>query len=269
MLWGLLTVSALRDEHGGFAGALAQVQDITAQKAAEAAFREQEAQLETLVNQLPVALYSLQPGAGGAFHYVSPQFTRLTGLGRDDLPTSFDALLARVHPDDREAVRQADEHATRTGEPARIEYRIRGGNGDWVWVDNRSVLMRDTQGNQLAWHGVLLDISERKRLESSLRESQERFRRAFEDAAIGMSLGTPDDICLDANAAYCRIVGRPREALIGRSFAEVTHPDDVGGVRPPARPALQQRGCGLPDGEAVSAARWDGSDGTLDCLGGT
>jgi PAS domain S-box-containing protein len=227
VLWGLLTVSALRDERGGFAGALAQVQDITAQKAAEAAFREQEAQLATLVDQLPVALYSLEPGAGGAFHYVSPQFTRLTGLDRDDLPTSFDALLARVHPDDREAVRQADEHATRTGEPVQIEYRIRGGHGEWVWVDNRSVLMRDEQGRELAWHGVLLVISERKRLESSLRESQERFRRAFEDAAIGMSLGTPDDICLDANPAYCRIVGRPREALIGSSFSELTHPDDV------------------------------------------
>jgi PAS domain S-box-containing protein len=42
-----------------------------------------------------------------------------------------------------------------------------------------------------------------------------------------MSLGTPDNICLDANVAYCRIVGRPREALIGRTFAEITHPDDV------------------------------------------
>ncbi len=236
VLWGLLTVSTLRDERGAFAGGLAQVQDITAQKTAEAAFREQEAQLATLVNQLPVALYTLEPGAGSAFHYVSPQFTRLTGLGRNDLPTSFDALLARVHPDDREAVCQADEHAARTGEPAQIEYRIRGGNGQWVWMDNRSVLMRDEQTRQLAWHGVLLDISERKRLESSLRESQERFRRAFEDAAIGMSLGTPDDICLDANPAYCRIVGRPREALIGRTFAEITHPDDVGAyVREHAR----------------------------------
>jgi PAS domain S-box-containing protein len=45
VLWGLITVSALRNEHGGFAGGLAQVQDITAQKAAETAFREQEARL--------------------------------------------------------------------------------------------------------------------------------------------------------------------------------------------------------------------------------
>jgi PAS domain S-box-containing protein len=227
VLWGLITVSALRDEQGAFAGGLAQVQDITAQRAAEAAFREQEAQLETLVNQLPVALYTLPPGARAAFQYVSPQFEQLTGLGNDELPSSFDALLARVHPDDREAVRQADEHAARTGEPVQLEFRLRGGNGEWIWVDNRSVLMRDERGRPLAWHGALLDISERKRLEASLRDSQERFQRAFEDAAIGMSLGTPDDICLDVNAAYCRIVGRPREAVVGHSFAELTHPDDV------------------------------------------
>src|SRR5215218_5391516 len=73
VLWGLLTVSALRDERGGFVGALAQVQDITAQKAAEVALREQEARLESLVNQLPVALYSQEPGANGAFQYVSPR----------------------------------------------------------------------------------------------------------------------------------------------------------------------------------------------------
>jgi PAS domain S-box-containing protein len=236
ILWGLVTVSALRDEQGEFTGCLVQVQDVTARRIAEAAARQQEAQIEALVGQLPVALYTVPPDARAAFQYVSPQFERLTGLGRDELPTSFDALLARVHPDDREDVRQADEHAMRTGEPAQLKYRIRGGHGDWIWVDNRSVLLRDEQDRPLAWHGALLDISERKRLESSLRESQERFRRAFEDAAIGMSLGTPDDICLDANPAYCRIVGRPREALIGRSFAEATHPDDVGAyVRQHAR----------------------------------
>jgi PAS domain S-box-containing protein len=227
ILWGLVTVSALRDEQRQFVGCLVQVQDVTARKTAEAAARLHEAQIEALVGQLPVALYTLPPGARAAFRYVSPQFERLTGLGRADLPTSFDALLARVHPDDREAVREADQHATRTGESAQLEYRIRGGNGEWIWVDNRSVLMRDEQGRPIAWHGALLDISERKRLEASLRDSRERFQRAFEDAAIGMSLGTPEDICLDVNAAYCRIVGRPREAVVGHSFTELTHPDDV------------------------------------------
>jgi PAS domain S-box-containing protein len=113
-------------------------------------------------------------GCDGAFQYVSPRFTQLTGLRRDDLPVSFDALLDRVHPDDREAVREADEYAARNGEPAHLEYRMLGGNGEWIWVDNRSVLMRDEQGHPVTWHGALLDISEQKRLEASLRESQER-----------------------------------------------------------------------------------------------
>ncbi len=227
VLWGLTTISALRDDDGQFAGALAQVQDITLQETAEATMREYEARLVALVGQLPVALYRLEPGAVGVFHYVSPLFEHLTGLGYADLPTSFETLLERVHPEDRAAVREVDERAARTGEPAQIQYRLRGGDGEWHWIDNRSVLMRDRHGNPVAWHGALLDVSARVRLEASLRESETRFRRAFEDAAIGMSLGTPDDLCLDANAAYCRIVGRPREAVIGRPFAEFTHPDDV------------------------------------------
>ncbi len=227
VLWGLVTVSALRDDDGQFAGALAQVQDITAQKTAEATLRENEARLSALVEQLPVALYRLEPGAFGDFHYVSPLFERLTGLGRDDLPASFEAFLEWVHPEDRAAVRDADELAGRTGEPTQMRYRVRGGDGEWHWLDNRTTLMRDDEGRPIAWHGALLEVSARVRLEASLRDSETRFRRAFEDAAIGMSLGTPDDVCLDANPAYCRIVARPREAVIGRPFAEFTHPDDV------------------------------------------
>jgi PAS domain S-box-containing protein len=356
LLWTRITASALRDERGQFAGALAQFQDITPQKTAEAALRDHASQLEGLVGQLPVALYSLQPGGHANYRYVSPRFERLTGLTRDDLPSRFSAWLERVHPDDRAAVRTADEHAGRTGEPAHIEYRIRGGDGAWIWIDNasqltrdergrpvlwygtllvvseqkrleaalhekqaqlqtlidnlpaalyrqsappdgsatyvnpsfaaligvdpgslplgfpaffqrihpddrdaavqramlaersgepfdleyrlqradgdwiwihdRSVLERDEHGRPGAWTGVLLDISTRKRLESALRDSEVRFRRAFENAAIGMTLGTPDHRCLDANAAYCRMVGVSREELIGRSFADVTYPDD-------------------------------------------
>ena len=227
--WGDVTVSALRDDAGQFIGALAQIQDVTAQKAAEAAMRENEARLVALVEQLPVALYRQTPGADGAFHYISPLFERLTGLGQAELPASFAELLERVHVDDRAAVQAADERAARTGEPAHVQYRLRGAAGEWIWIDNRTVLMRDDDGKPLAWHGSLLDITARMRLEASLRESELRFRRAFEDAAIGLSLGSPDypdQVCLDANAAYCRIVCRSREELIGLPFESLAHPDD-------------------------------------------
>jgi PAS domain S-box-containing protein len=227
VMWGLATIVALRDEHEGFVGCLVQVQDITAQKTAEAAARESEAHLTGIVEQLAVALYTLPPGGAATFRYVSPQFERQTGLGADDLSGSFEVFLQRVHPDDRQHFQAVDERARRNGEPVQAEYRLRGGSGEWIWVENRTVPARDERGHLVAWHGALLDITERKRLEASLHTSQERFRRAFEDAAIGMSIGTPDDVCLDANAAYCRIIGRQRQEVIGRPFAEFTHPDDI------------------------------------------
>jgi PAS domain S-box-containing protein len=227
VMWGLSTIVGLRDEQAAVVGCLMQVQDITAQKTAEETAQTYEAQLTGLVEQLPVALFTLPPGGSATFQYVSPQFERQTGLGQVDLPSTLQELLELVHPDDRDAVQAMDAQAELTGGPEQIEYRLRGKHDAWVWVDHRSVLMRDRQGRPLAWCGAILDVSERKRLEASLHTSQERFRRAFEDAAIGMSLGTPDDICLDANAAYCRIVGRPREDVIGRRFAELTHPDDA------------------------------------------
>ena len=70
--WGSVTISALRDDTGAFIGALAQIQDITAQKAAEATVRENEARLMALVEQLPVALYRQEPGAAGLLPLRQP-----------------------------------------------------------------------------------------------------------------------------------------------------------------------------------------------------
>ena len=261
VLWAMITVSGLRDDSGRFLGSSAQIHDITAQKLAESALLEHEARLEALVGRLPVVLYSQPWGGQHTIHYVSPEFSRRTGLGPSDIPRSIASFLERTHPDDRAHLIAINERSNRTGETAQAVYRLRGGDGEWVWIDHRSVLMRDGDGRPLAWHGSLIDISERKRLEASLRESDLRFRRAFEDSAIGIAIGTPDDICLDANATYCAIVGRSREEIIGRSFQELTHPED----RRPQTERLAQMIAGeassfvvekryvRPDGEVVTA----------------
>ena len=227
LLWVLITVSALRDDDGQFVGGLAQIQDISAQKAAEAALRDNETRLASLVGQLPIALYTLDLDDGGVFGFVSPQFAGLTGFKPGSHAGTFEERIALVHPDDRDFVRAANDRCGRTGESMEIEYRLRGVDGDWIWVYNQALLTRDEHGTPMAWHGLVLDVSARKRLEASLRESEERFRRAFADAGIGMSLCTPDLVIIDANDAYCRLVGVPREGVIGRSTGAFTHPADL------------------------------------------
>ena len=223
VMWGLATIVALRDEQAGFVGCLVQVQDITAQKTAEAAARESEAHLMGLVGQLPVAIYTSPPDGDPTFRYVSPQFERQTGLGVAELSGPFADFVRRVHPDDRQFLEAMDERARTTGESTQVEYRLRGGSGEWIWVDNRTMPSRDERGHLIAWHGALLDVTERKRLEGVVAHQPGALSTGLRGCGHRDVDRYPDDVCLDANAAYCRIVGRQR-ARCHRAVFRRFHP---------------------------------------------
>ena len=71
------------------------------------------------------------------------------------------------------------------------------------------------------------ELTERKKAEERLRESEERFRGAFESAAIGMALVALDGRWLRVNRSLCEMVGYPEHELLVRTFQEITHPDDL------------------------------------------
>jgi PAS domain S-box-containing protein len=71
------------------------------------------------------------------------------------------------------------------------------------------------------------DITERKRAQEGLRESEERFRRCFELGLIGMALTSPTKGILEVNDEICKILGYERNELLQMTWAEMTHPDDL------------------------------------------
>jgi PAS domain S-box-containing protein len=87
--------------------------------------------------------------------------------------------------------------------------------------------IRDGAGAVVAASAVARDITEKKRAEAMLRESEERFRRVFEEGPLGLALVGRDYRFLKANSALCRMVGYSEEELIQKTFADITHPDDV------------------------------------------
>jgi PAS domain-containing protein len=67
----------------------------------------------------------------------------------------------------------------------------------------------------------------RRHHKSSASESEERFRLAFENAPIGMTLTGLDGRLFRTNAAFCRVLGYTEAELVGRTFRDITHPDDL------------------------------------------
>jgi PAS domain S-box-containing protein len=156
--------------------------------------------------------------ASGALRGVNGATLRT--FGRDvEGPGAFMDL---VHPDDRPVTKSALQRLT-TGERfVAFENRCRSADGTWRWVSWTAAP---------AMSGVTFlagrDVSDRKRLEEDRRESEARFRSAFDNAGIGMALVAPDGRWLRVNEALCTITGYDEAELLGGSFQQITHPDDL------------------------------------------
>jgi diguanylate cyclase (GGDEF)-like protein/PAS domain S-box-containing protein len=103
--------------------------------------------------------------------------------------------------------------------------RRRNGENFPMWQS--ITVVRDTRHRITNYFSIFSDISERKRAEDALLESEERFRGAFEAAAIGMALIGIDGRWLKVNESLCQILGYSEQELTGMTFHQITHPADL------------------------------------------
>ncbi len=108
-----------------------------------------------------------------------------------------------------------------------IEHRIIRADGQERFISVRFTLIRDETGRTIKTYGANQDITERKRAERELRENEKRARDIFEQAAVGMSILTPEGKWLQINQRLCEILGYSRDELIKLSYRDITHPDHV------------------------------------------
>ena len=163
----------------------------------------------------------------GTLRYASPAFGRMLGYAPKEVVGKMN-VLDYVHPDDLPHVLEETEKALSEGGVAtnRTEYRFRHKDGSWRWVESAGTYLLDDPHVK----GVVVqtrDITERKRTEEALREAEERFRRSFDDAAIGMALVGTDGRFLRTNRSLCNMLGYREVELLGKTFQDITHPDDL------------------------------------------
>jgi PAS domain S-box-containing protein len=141
-------------------------------KQAEDALRSAETKFRTLVEQLPAITYIAESGPGGRWEYVSPQIESLLGYSSQEWLELAHTWFNRVHPDDRERVLEAERVFEKTGQPLRNEYRLIARDGRVLWFRDEAVVVRRGSDARPMMQGVLYDITEQRRLEDQLRQSQ-------------------------------------------------------------------------------------------------
>jgi PAS domain S-box-containing protein len=214
---------AIRDSEDKVYKWLGTCTDITTDKQLEEALRESEQRWRSLTEALPQLVWSAKPD--GACDYFSTQWTEHTGVPESELLGW--RWLETLHPDDRERTRQAWTAAVQGPGTYDVEYRVRRADGAHRWFKTRGVPIRDGEGKVFKWFGTCTDITDLRRTEEALRESEERFRGTFENAAVGIAHVDVNGRFLRVNEKLCDLLGYTREELLARKFQDVTFPDDL------------------------------------------
>ena len=174
-----LSVRALGDGRGRVLALTGRVEDVTERKQADDALRESEQRFRALADAAPVLVW--MSDERGAATYFNRQWLNLTG--RAPVELEGEGWLESVHPDDRVPRLSAQAAAAAAQAPFRIEYRLRRFDGEYRWVLDTGVPRAGTAGGYI---GSGIDITDRRRAEEALRESEERWHFAVEGTGDGL-----------------------------------------------------------------------------------
>lgn len=186
----------------------------------QSALRESEERFRRLAESLPQLVWTSTPR--GECDYLSPQWVHYTGIPEAEQLGS--RWLEQLHPEDRERALQTWWSTAGMGEVFLCEFRIRRHDGSYRWFDTRAVPFYGPDGEIVKWFGSNTDITERRQAEERLRQSEERFSKAFHTNPAALAiLRSVDGAYVDINDAFSAVTGFSRTELI--------HADDSGAPR--------------------------------------
>jgi PAS domain S-box-containing protein len=140
--------------------------------------------------------------------------------------------IARIHPDDRAAVDEAVRQALAGVDGGRYhrEFRVVWPDGSLHWLASHGRVIIEAggePGRAVRLVGANREITDQKRAEQVLQESEERFRLLFQQAAVGIKRLDLEERILEVNDKFCEILGYSREELLPLALKDYTHPEDL------------------------------------------
>ena len=196
--WVKVNVTFVRDEAGRAQRYVSVTQDVTRRRLAEEALRESEQRYRSLVERLPMTIYSASLERPTEPMYVSPGIEVLLGYTVDECMADPTLLARSLHPEDRDRVLATHRATMRSGDEIDLDYRMIARDGRVVEVHQEGVIVADDHGRAAYHHGFVLDMTERRQLEEQLRLAQKLESVGQLAAGIAHEINTPVQFVSDS-----------------------------------------------------------------------
>ncbi len=202
------------------------LQDVTEQRATEAALRLTEMRYREAQRLAKIGNWEWDLTTNTS--WWSDELYRILEEDPNAFPSTFDNFVAKVHPDDRAALIEGQKTiAVGTDAYQPTESRLVFAGGREKRIEQLVQARVDEQGRPTAIVGTVHDITERRALESKLRESEARYASTVELAAVGIAHVAANGRFIWCNSRFREMLGYDNDELLELTIRDVSHPDDA------------------------------------------
>ncbi|CAA6821425.1 MAG: diguanylate cyclase/phosphodiesterase (GGDEF & EAL domains) with PAS/PAC sensor(s) [uncultured Sulfurovum sp.] len=191
--------------------------DITEQKLLEEEVKKSAETLYKLTENIPGAIYQykLCPDGSSSFPYVSQGIENIYEVSAQDVRYDATSVFNRIHKDDLDRVVESIENSAKILQEWNLEYRVNLPQKGLCWLHGRSKPEKLEDGS-IVWHGIINDITEKKKLENELH----LFKRSVESSNEGISIteAGDDEPIIYVNPAFERLTGYSLEETLGKNL---------------------------------------------------